>query len=119
LEIKTKDEAGTKSKKTMMFRISVERKNDERSDVRFQISNDDQLEYLFEVTSNQETLDSMKGRPRVELDLTDFPNVVGQQILALLRECEMNEADRRYKVIFTDLDGCNPGSDEVPEDEDE
>jgi hypothetical protein len=133
LEVKTKDEARNKSRKTIVFRIYIQQTDDELTNVRFQISNDDQLEYLFEITYNKDTFATMKAHQHLELDFPDFPNVVRQQILAVLRETDVSEADRRYKVIFTDIDdrspddadddyddrNAGPVADDAPEEEEE
>jgi hypothetical protein len=108
LSIKTKNAAGEKSTKRIVFRIYIRQASDELSEVRFQISNDDELEYLFEVMYNKSGFDTMKDRQHLDLEFADFPNVVRQQIIAVLREVDLSEADRRYKVIFTEIDDRNP-----------
>jgi hypothetical protein len=114
LDVRTKDQSQVKGTKKIVFRIYVHQENDRLYEVRFQISNDEELDFLYESTYDSQRFDKMKADQHLELDFSDFPNVVRQQIIALLREADVPGSERRYKVLWTEI----PEIPEIDEEED-
>jgi hypothetical protein len=108
LDVIIKEAPDAKSVRQIVFRIFIRQESDQLSSVRFQISSDDELDYLYEVTYTPATFEAMKARQRLDLDYADFPNVVRQQIIAVLRERALDRADQKLKVVLAAEDTAAP-----------
>jgi phage-related protein len=111
----------------IVFRIYIHQENDELDSVRFQISKDNELDYLYEVTYDKAEFDGMKARQALDLEFEDFPNVVRQQIIEVRQTGETDDFQRSsadstgelkrrpFKVILTETDEGEPDEDELDE----
>jgi hypothetical protein len=103
LTVKVKDgTTGTDVK--IVFRIFIRQEDDLLTSVRFQISNDQELDFLYECTYDVDGFDGLKSRQGLELDFVDFPNVVRQQLATLVKQAEDRSDPQRFKAVFTSED---------------
>lgn len=121
LNLKLKNAQGEKELKEVVFKILVRQTDDILESVRFQIANDKELDFLYESTYDEQSFEAMKDRQHLEIDFSDFPNVVRQLVATIVKQDEANMEDGEYKASFKDRD--EPQSDESgeeasPEEED-
>jgi hypothetical protein len=112
LDVVSKDGVGGKAPQRIVFRIFIRQDNDLLSSVRLQISTDSELDFLYEATYDAGAFEAMKARQRLELDFADFPNVVRQQIAAVIREADLGCAERRLKAVLLPEDPAAGDDDE-------
>ncbi|OHT15378.1 hypothetical protein TRFO_14130 [Tritrichomonas foetus] len=105
LQLKLKKEDGEDSEKVAkdtVFKIFVHQDNDVLNAVRFQISDDKRLNFLYEADYDAEAFEAIKEKQGLEIEFDDFPNVIRQLISTIIRQGtdELNEGD--YKASFKD-----------------
>jgi hypothetical protein len=92
----------------VVFKILIKQEDDALQSVRFQISNDRELDFLFEVTYDEAGFSKLKQSQGLEIEFTDFPNVVRQQIVTLDKEAKKKKENpeelQRFKAVFTGED---------------
>lgn len=117
LNLKLKNAADEKELKEVVFKILVRQTDDVLESVRFQIANDKELDFLYESTYDEESFNAMKDRQHLEIDFSDFPNVVRQLVATIVKQDEAQIEDGEYKASFKDKD--EPQSDESGEEANE
>jgi hypothetical protein len=99
LTLKEKDGATGKDV-DIVFRIFIRQEEDLLTSVRFQISKDDELDFLYESTYDRDSFEELKSRQSLELDFVDFPNVVCQQLVRLVKPTNEPSEPQRFKAVF-------------------
>jgi len=82
---------------TVVFKILIRQQDDSLEAVRFQISKEDEIDYLYESSCNVSGFDTLRDEQRFEFEFGDFPNVI-RQVLATVEKQDGD--DDRYKVVF-------------------
>ena len=105
LKCKGEDTDG-KKKKNVEFKILVRQPDDDLESVRFQIANDKELNFMYESTYDKEAFEAMKESQGLEIEFSDFPNVVRQEIATFVKQEEamVDREQQMYKVSFSDQD---------------
>ncbi|OHT01761.1 hypothetical protein TRFO_31273 [Tritrichomonas foetus] len=95
-------EEAEKIPKETVFKIFVRQDNDVLESVRFQISDDKRLNFLYEADYDLDSFQSIKEEQELEIEFDDFPNVIRQLISTIIKQGtdELNEGD--YKASFKD-----------------
>jgi hypothetical protein len=88
----------------VVFKILLKQEEDTLQSVRFQLSNDQELDFLFEVTYDESGFSEVKRRQGLEVEFSDFPNVVHQQLVALVQQRKDGSERPRFKAILTSED---------------
>lgn len=98
------EEMGRKVPRDVVFKIFVLQDNDVLTSVRFQLSDDRELDFLYEADYDADRFQQIKDEQNLEIDFDDFPNVIRQLITTINNQDldELNEGD--YKLSFKDHD---------------
>jgi hypothetical protein len=123
LTLKEEEEGTTRKDVEVVFRIFIRQEDDLLSSVRFQISKDQALDFLYECTYDSDGFNELKSRQNLELEFLDFPNVVRQQLVTLVQQATNRSGPQRFKAVFTSEDdkasGEDDGHDGAEEEEEE
>ena len=122
LELKLRFGEGDESQKVphvTVFKIFVRQDNDVLESVRFQLSDDKRLNFLYEADYNDEQFNAIKQEQGLEIEFDDFPNVIRQLVTTVTKQDnnELNEGD--YKISFKEKNGDDESQDSDQENEDE
>jgi hypothetical protein len=122
--LQVKDKTAERPNQDIVFRIYIRQENDELNSVRFQISKDSKLDYLYEATYDKTEFEAMKSRQHLDLEFEDFPSVVRQQIIDVLRKTDFDDSQRSsadsmkeprqapFKVVLAERDEGEPDEEE-------
>ncbi|KAK8891212.1 hypothetical protein M9Y10_028418 [Tritrichomonas musculus] len=104
LKFKSEQFDGQKILKDVVFKIFVLQDNDVLTSVRFQLSDDQELDFLYEADYDSERFEQIKQEQNLEIEFEDFPNVIRQLITTINNQGtdELEEGD--YKLSFKDHD---------------
>ena len=122
ITLKLKKENGEENEKApheIVFKIFVKQDNDVLNTVRFQLSDDKRLDFLYESDYDLDAFEAIKHEQNLEIEFDDFPNVIRQLITTIIKQGkdELDEGD--YKVSFKDHVTNEDGDIEVEHDEEE
>jgi hypothetical protein len=103
VRVKNKD-GESRSDLEVVFKILLKQEEDTLRSVRFQLSNDQELDFLYEVTYDENGFAELHRRQGLEIEFSDFPNVVRQQILTLVNQTTEGSEHHRFKAVLTSED---------------
>ena len=78
--------------------IYISQVEDDLDTVRFRLSDDNNLQFLYESDYNNETFSQMKEQQSLEIDFEDFPNVIRQVLEDIINE--QSTGGENYGVVF-------------------
>jgi hypothetical protein len=104
LQFAIKDASGRKILKSVVFKICIRQTDDVLQAVHFQISDDKELDFLYESTYTAREFQEMKTRQSLEIDFVDFPNVVRQLVANVVRQGERHDEVAEYEISFKTRD---------------
>jgi hypothetical protein len=107
LDITLKDLDNNKSVHRINLRIFTHAENDVLASVRFQISKDEDLDFLYDVTYNPTSFHDMRARQHIDLNFADFPNVICHHIQNAISEMDLPQTERTLKMFLA----SSPASD--------
>lgn len=116
LTLNTKGPENEKVPIEYVFKILVRQTDDVLESVRFQLSNNKDLDFLYESTYSEEEFNEMKQEQDLEIQFADFPNVIRQLINTCVKqdESDVEAKEKQFKVSLKDKD---PESQEDDQDE--
>ena len=120
LKFKSEEMGNQKVPRDVVFKIFVLQDNDILTSVRFQLSDDRELDFLYEADYDADRFNEIKEEQNLEIEFDDFPNVIRQLITTIKNQDpeELNEGD--YKLSFKDHDTSEENaSSELNEEEEE
>jgi hypothetical protein len=116
--VKNKDSDGRRDL-NVVFKILLKQEEDTLQSVRFQLSNDQELDFLYEATYDESSFSELHRRQGLEIEFTDFPNVVRQQILTLVNQTKDGSEHHRFKAVLTSEDDKGLDEDDDYDEEEE
>lgn len=104
IKFKSEEMGNQKVPRDVVFKIFVQQDNDVLTSVRFQLSDDRELDFLYESDYDVDRFNQIKEEQNLEIEFDDFPNVIRQLITTINNQDsdELNEGD--YKLSFKDHD---------------
>ena len=80
-----------------IFKIMIRQSDDELESVRFQISRENELLFLYEGDYNREQFEEIKEKQGLEMEFEDFPNVVRQVLDDVMNDNSLEE-EQQYSL---------------------
>lgn len=119
ITLKFANEEGKKAPEATRFKIFVRQTDDILEAVRFQLSKDDELNFLYECTYTEKEFKKMRREQQLDIDFNDFPNVVRQLVATIVKGKELGNEESQYKASFKDYDDPKSENEEEEEEEEE
>lgn len=113
VRVNVENEQQQKYTQIAVFKILVRQSNDQLECVRFQLSDDEQLNFLYRADYDEQRFEEMKSEQDLDITFEDFPNVV-RQIITQYTKPE-SKASKSYKVSF--ITGVQDEDEDVDDDQ--
>jgi hypothetical protein len=89
-----------KAPQDLIFKILIFQHEDVLERVRFQLSDEEELGFLYEATYDVARFNGLKDADGLEFDFPDLANVVRQLLNELIKQADAGQDDPTYKAVF-------------------